>query len=304
MSGKIAFIHLDGNNFGQFRRELCTSEETRSQFDKAIQDGFRKPFLKALLTRADKDPGYQTYDLDGNQALRIEVLLWGGDEMTLVVPAWKGLEVLHLFFARAKNLAFNGNPLSHRAAIIFCHHNAPILQIRALADSLLSRTKRDIQDRLRKAFRTARDLKDLNNFEQEKLVAGLSDHRYGDAAHYLVLESFDMLRGTLDYFISHYYGANDYNDLLIYAHEFNQIRDHILIIRKNVSKGNVLDIVQAIQKGETRRVSDITSKIYALLPADRRTDVQTAIAALTHENLARWYLVSDLWDYIQEWTAL
>ena len=68
---------------------------------------------------------------DGKDALRLEVLLWGGDEFTLVVPAWKGLEVLERFFQIAARLEFGSDvPMTHRAAVIFCHHNAPILQIR------------------------------------------------------------------------------------------------------------------------------------------------------------------------------
>ncbi|MEW5985004.1 MAG: hypothetical protein AB1791_00055 [Chloroflexota bacterium] len=300
LSGKIAFIHVDGNSFGHIRRELCLTPESRQQFDLVIQAGFRTPFLQTLLQRARQDPDFQTENREKPKALRLEVLLWGGDEMTLVVPAWKGWEVLQLFFEQAKGLTFGDVPLSHRAVIIFCHHNAPILQIRQLADNLMDRAKADIQENLENAVKGGR-LSSLDAGEQDKLRARFPDHHYGDAFHYLTLESFDMLRGSLDSFITRYYQEASYSSLLLYAHEMNKLREHLKTIHANVARSKILEVIGAMRAGQPARIQTIIEQAYSLLSGDRRRDTREAVEWLTKDNPARWYILADLWDYIPAW---
>lgn len=301
LDGRIAFIHVDGNFFGGNRRDLCTTPDTRRLFDAAIQDGLRKPFLKTLLHQANNDVGYQTRDAEGNQALRIEVLLWGGDEMTLVVPAWKGWEVLSLFYEQARDFAFDGVPLSHRAVVIFCKHNAPILQIRKLAASLLDHTKQDILSRLEQTMSQEAKPEIPEGKDHEKLLTRLSSHRYGDALHYLVLESFDMLQGSLRSFLTRYYTRTPYDRLLIFAHQMEEIRDHLNTIRAHVARSKVFEVIEAVQQEDYSRIEAITTQMCGLLARDARSDVQVAIEALTSENPAYWHVVGDLWNYIPVW---
>ena len=101
LNGKIALIQVDGNSFGRIRKKMCDTPTKREDFDKAIQEGCRNAFLRDLLTSARVDPDFHIVD-GGKMALRIELLLWGGDEFTLVVPAWKGLEVMERFFHYAE----------------------------------------------------------------------------------------------------------------------------------------------------------------------------------------------------------
>ncbi len=304
LNGKIALIHIDGNSFGAIRRDLCTSPKAREEFDKAIQAGFRYPFLEALLRRADNDLNFQTWDAEGNNALRLEVLLWGGDEMTMVVPAWKGLEVLQLFFNQAQNLAFTGVPLSHRAVIIFCHHNAPILQIRKLANDLLRQTKYDIRERVDDALKYDADFQGLSNIQKEEVRQRLSSHKYGDALHYLALESFDMLQGSLKNFLSRYYKGASFSSLLIHAGELATIREHLQTIHTNVARSKVFEVIEAVQEGNMNRVKTISQQIYSLLENDIANKTKNAVNAITKDDPARWYMVTDLWDYIPEWKAL
>jgi len=298
LDGRIAFIHVDGNSFGKIRRDLCTMPDTRRQFDEAIQDGLRKPFLANLLHRADHDADYKTMDAEKKRALRIEVLLWGGDEMTLVVPAWKGWEVLSLFFEQARDLKFSGVELSHRAVVIFCNHNAPILQIRKLAAALLDRTKQDILSRLEQTLDQEANLGIREGEDSEKLLSRLSSHRHGDALHCLVLESFDMLQGSLSSFLLRYYRKTPYDRLLIFAHQMEAIRNHLNTIRAHVARSKVFEVIEALQQGDHNRIRTITTQIYKVLTRQARNDVQAAIDGLISENLAYWHVVGDLWDYI------
>lgn len=299
LDGKIAFIHVDGNSFGRIRRAYCKTEESRRQFDESFQDDFRKnEFLKALLQIATSDPDFQTEGTDGNPALRLEILLWGGDEMTLVVPAWQGWRVMRLFYKMARDLQFKESPLSQRAAVIFCHHNAPILLIRQLAEDLLGVTKADIQARLGEFSR----YNVLGEEEKERLKAQLNDHTLGDALHYLVLESFDLLRGDIRQFLSAYYRGCAYSNLLIHAAELDEVLKSVHIIQTHVSRGKALKVIEAIQQKDKETAKKITKEIYDLLPGEDKPLVKAAVATLTKDQtcLERWYMATDLWDYVSE----
>lgn len=275
LNGKIAFIHVDGNKFGSIRRNLCKTEKDRKGFDVRYQEDFRKSFLKELLNRAKDNLDFQTKGSDGKTALRLEILLWGGDEMTLVVPAWQGWQVIRLFYDLAHNLEFEGTPLTHRATIIFCHHNAPILLIRQLAEDMLDLTKEDIG-------------------------AG-SDHASADAIHYLVLESFDLLQGKIKDFLTDYYKDDNYKKLLIYAYELGAVLKSIHTIQSKTSHGKVLKVIEALQNQDADAVKKNVKEIKALLPAEERKHVENAITALlTQGHEERWYMATDLWDYVPE----
>lgn len=278
LNGKIAFFHVDGNKFGHIRRTYCHSESDRSKFDEIFQDKFRKEkFLKPLLTRAINDPDFCVQDANGNPVLRMEVLLWGGDEMTIVVPAWKGWEVVQAFYEAASALEFDGIPLTQRGALIFCHHNAPILLIRQIADNVLDRTKLDIHQ-------TGRPL----------------SHDVGDALHYLVLESFDLLQSDIDDFVRAYYTGYDYAKLLMYASELKNTLQDINTIRTTTTLGQVLDVVNTLSTQETDATPAKVERLISLCPRESRNSLQNAMENLTRQGSApeRWYLVSDLWDYV------
>ena len=183
LNKKIAFIYIDGNKFGTIRDEKCADERMLQEFDNSVQKDFREAVLKKLLSHM--------YGNDASQAdekLRLETLLWGGDEVEWVVPAWKGWEVLRLFYEFDPPPAYYKTPLTHAAGIVFCHHNAPILQIRKLAHRLAELAK-------------------------SNLTSIPESHEQGDIFHYLILESFDMLEGSLDTFLQDYYKPVDYRKL-------------------------------------------------------------------------------------------
>lgn len=296
LDGKIAYIYVDGNSFNRIRRKLCKTEDLRRNFDKRIQDEFRKPFLKDLLRHADLDQSFQTEDVSGQKALRLEVLMWGGDEMTIIVPAWKGLEVAQLFFDYASKLSFDDLPLSHRAAIIFCHQNMPILQMRQVAENLLYRTRKDIQVDLNLSLKLDSTYSDDQIKETELL---LSDHR-ADACHYLALESIDMLGGSLDHFLKTYYKGTSYQDLLIHGDEFGEIATCIRTLKKEIAYGNVLKVLKELSTGEIENSDNHIDRILELVSDNKKVDVKNAIAKLIGNRIQRWYILADLWNYIPE----
>jgi hypothetical protein len=302
LNGKIAFIHVDGNSFGRIRGAKCTTPDTRRAFDECIQER-RLSFLADLRTAAHAESDFCVRTHTGRDVLRLEVLLWGGDEFTLVVPAWKGVEVLERFFRAVDSLEFNGVPMTHRAAIIFCHHNAPILQIRRLAEDLLKVTKNNIRTRFEAALNAAPALSDLSESDRSSPTEWLSNARYGNAVRYLVLESFDMLRGSLDQFLERYYGKADTSDMLLYGCEMAKLRENLHPICTYASKGRVIEVARALIAGDTARADELRKGLSDSVAPNQRAAVCGAIEALTKGNDAGWRLLADLWDYAEEWKA-
>jgi hypothetical protein len=161
LDDKIAVIHLDGNRFGKLQR-ACDSADELKRFDTTIQT-CRRAFLRDLLDAARNDPSF----FNGRK-LRLETLLWGGDESLLVVPAWQGMRVLQLFFDVSADWHFGDQTLTHAAGIVFCHHKTPIAQAARAAEALTDSVKDGFDDR----------------------------HPPGNAFDYLVLEAASYPTGT------------------------------------------------------------------------------------------------------------
>ena len=305
LDGKIAYIHVDGNSFGRIKRALCTTPEIRQAFDEQIQDGCRAPFLRELLERIDNDDDFLTQDRNGKQARRLEVLLWGGDEMTLIVPAWCGWQVLDLYYQHAQNLIFEGVALSQRAAIVFCHHNTPILQIRRIAEELVGQAKKDIKNGIKSTVESADEFAGMSKKDKDEVIARLSDypnHRDGNAIHYLALESFDMLRGSLGDFLNKYYKKAAFEKLLVYAEGMKTTLDHLHLIQANVPRGKILKVIDALQNGSREQVGPLQKEMLASVAPNRRAQVSAAFENIVAEY-DHWYWIADLWDYVPEWKA-
>lgn len=135
LNAKMAVIYLDGNGFGAIQRGCQTADRLRD-FDRRIQD-YRCDFLRDLIEEAGRgDAGFRNGD-----KLRLETLLWGGDEILLLVPAWKGMETLQGFYHKSADWDFDGTRLTHAGGLVFCHYKTPITQVIAAARDLAEATK-------------------------------------------------------------------------------------------------------------------------------------------------------------------
>lgn len=194
--------------------------------------------------------------------------------------------------------------MTHRAAVIFCHYNAPILQIRRLAEILLGITKENITMQFEAAFATDPTLANLAQADRNQQLEWLSNVKYGNAARYLVLESFDTLRGSLEQFLErYYYGIADTSDMLLYGHEMSELRDNLHTICASVPKGRVVNIAHIISQGDAARANELRKRLTESVAPNQRDAALGAIDTLTKGNEAGWYLLSDLWDYAEEWKA-
>jgi hypothetical protein len=168
LEGKIALVYADGNAFGAVQKALREPSEIRD-WDQSIRGLRRDKFLRPLLRCTKNDEAWQfegeSTPADGTRrkGIRIETLMWGGDEFMMMVPAWKGLELAQTLFEHRDEWSFKTKPLTHAVSVVFAHHNAPISRLKSLAEKLVEGAKQH------------------------------ADHKFKNSLSWLMLESFDHL---------------------------------------------------------------------------------------------------------------
>jgi hypothetical protein len=142
LNRKMAVIYVDGNKFGAIQTKHCLTAEIQKEFDANLQ-GFRRQLLSDFVDYMEAHDHW----LAADNRYRLETLLWGGDEILWVVPAWQGWATIEFFYQQAqmKNWEFAGTPLTHSAGVVFCNHKAPIHRVRKLAEELANSVKDKIE---------------------------------------------------------------------------------------------------------------------------------------------------------------
>ena len=142
LPSKLCVLHLDGNGFGKAISALAGKPPQLEALSTYIR--LRQAQLLAAAVNAAMDcPDMRFADADRHKRLRLQTLLWGGDEMTFVMPAWFGFD----FFAKIEP-ALQGwvpmhgteplseGPLTHGVGLIFADRKMPIALLRSLADKV------------------------------------------------------------------------------------------------------------------------------------------------------------------------
>ena len=138
---KIAVLYLDGNKFGQKAAAWDKGAEGYRVWSDKLREHHRE-LLRKLLGQARSDDAWSFKDEKNVFRLRLETLLWGGDEIIWVMPAWKGWEVASWFL----NAPHEGR--SYKAGLAFCHYNAPIQGVLRVAHSLADQAAHESESRL------------------------------------------------------------------------------------------------------------------------------------------------------------
>ena len=266
LDGKIAYIYIDGNNFGAWQRGARNPGE-QCAFDQAVRMG-REKVLTAILERIRDDPAWQYGETQGEKTrLRLETLLWGGDEIIWVVPAWQGWWLVQTFYELARaSICYPGDtPLRHATGLVFCHHNAPIRRIDDLARRLAENFAK--MDRNR------------------NLIA------------YQVLETFDHagtdLRG---YRQSRIQGLGDIDHLLVDADDMGDIESCIRELQTpeiDFPRRKIHQILYAWRNNDERLAREYEEK----LPEAAQKSL-SALQACFGGRQAHWLHLMDLWDYV------
>ena len=141
IDGKMAVLSMDGNSFGKIGASL-KGEDSR-HFDQHLKS-LRKRLLTRILnfmTESKVLPRERARD----GRLRLEVLLWAGDEFQLIVPAWLGVPLLQEVFAETSTwragAGADSDPLTLSAGLLICSHKMPIHRALHLAEQIQLRAK-------------------------------------------------------------------------------------------------------------------------------------------------------------------
>jgi hypothetical protein len=165
ISGKLAVIHLDGNKFGAISSSISSKEKLQT-FSQAIRR-FQANMLVHLLdwivpenavTSKNNDmiaPSsvlQETGEMLGER-IRLETLLWGGDEMAFIVPAWRGWEAVGVLENALREFILSDAGvgrslekqlelhLTHAIGLCFANKNTPIRILKNMAGALSDNAK-------------------------------------------------------------------------------------------------------------------------------------------------------------------
>ncbi|NOS89058.1 MAG: hypothetical protein HOP34_11070, partial [Methylococcaceae bacterium] len=257
LADKIAVLYIDGNNFGKIQKSSDTAEKQK-QFDQNTRAG-REKVLTQILEKIRHEPDWLT----GDDEVRLETLLWGGDEIMWVVPAWQGWFLANEFFIQAKqHITHNNATLTHAAGLVFCHHDAPIHRIQSLAKSLAD---------LAKANRN------------ENLLA------------YQILESFDHVGTALEAYRQKRLGTlGQLPQLLVNAKDMTAIQTAMTQLKNDddFAKRKIYQILQAYQDNPQK-----AGQYLDKLPPSSAEPLKNLQDIFGGEN-THWLHLMDLWDYI------
>ncbi len=178
LNRKMALVYIDGNNFGSMQRRLCATPEKQREFDKLLRVTYQGGALSRLMEQISTDPGWKTAD----DKIRFETLLWGGDEVIWVAPAWKGWWLVGEYFRMVseEEWKFQEANLTFGAGLVFCHYNAPIHRIKSVAHELLesaksiSRTKNLVACQVLESFDHAGS--DFSAFRESRRPPAVAPH--------------------------------------------------------------------------------------------------------------------------------
>lgn len=268
LNDKIAVIYLDGNKFGKIAG-ACKKAKEQTKFDTRLREG-QDAILKTLLEKAQEN---SSWIYQGNK-IRLETLLWGGDELLWVVPAWLGWFTLNLFFKEAEQkIKFTpekypskDGKLTFAAGLVFCHHNAPIHRVTKLAKQLADNTK--------------------GEHECKNLVA------------YQILESFDHAGTDIEeYRQQRIDKLGQAKDLIIAATDMEKLETYLQTLKdKEFPRRKSYQIIKALKSEDTQQAEHLQEKLLEDTPDIKQSldDLKT----LCGGDNAHWLHLTDLWDYI------
>jgi len=289
LDSKIAIVYLDGNGFGSIQRKC--DETTLPQFDAGVKR-FRRTALRRLLEMIEAEPdGWLT---EGESPeIRLETLLWGGDELIWVVPAWKGWDVARLFYEVSRDWTFNTEPLTHAGGVVFCHHAAHIHRMTGMAKDLAESCKRWIKSHK------------------------VTSHSECDLFAYQVLESFDVIGMDLEAFrATRVPLGHSTDELFVRGAAMPRIAELFSDVRTRFPRSKLHDIVSALRQEQEKTPAprSMTKKAVAIIESTIEGVDQEVLKNLfdsfapansksetpwnDEARQTAWFHMAELWDYI------
>lgn len=284
LDNKIALFYADGNGFGRIQA-ACDCPDKLQKWDTHLK-AERREFLANLLAFVSTQEPWLT----GDRKLRLETLLWGGDELMFVVPAWCGLELADRFFSAMASLRDpNGDPnkpLTHAAGLVFAHRSAPIGRLQSLAWHLAEKGKAD---------------------DKQKNL---------DTLTWVVLESFDHAGADLDGYLASRYPIAavrpTWARLQLTPPLLTALRNQMPALRNMLPRSQIVRAVERLVDGRqssdrllrrsyhaigTADESDAFASLWLALTDHQWSGLPATEASTLEVDLAAWTVMLELWDY-------
>lgn len=285
LNNKMAVIYFDGNNFSHIQQAYIHSkvnsdglseEDAQIEFDVLIKS-YRRMFLYELLkffevNKNAANHGDYFFECDGQLQARLETLIWGGDEILLVVPAWLGMDVLQLFYRVSQDWKIGENRLTHAGGIVFTQCNSPINKIQSLAIELADSIK--------------------NSGDS---IVGRRQNYYD----YLVLESIDYPTEALNDFFKTKYDHDPHNNSLSRARQY--LKPSALAwddVQADLPKSQFHRFVQEAVAGSFHDNSDAVEQSLTRLNKNITQEQQHKLNALFNAHFTQQDNEHLLWPYI------
>lgn len=280
LNGKMAVFYADGNSFGKIQQD-CTNSEELSDWDNEIKNK-RRILLAELLKFMQSTALSKTKDNE----LRFETLLWGGDEMLFLIPAWLGLEFAQKFFESTRCWRQKEKPLTHAAGLVFASHAAPISQLQKLAKKLADH--------------------------------GKAYSKKQNTVSWIVLESFDHAGDDMhDYWQRSAISKNGWQKLLLTQYTIEDLRKIVQPIKNELPRSAIVRVLRSLAAGKAGEKDEITllqrsyeSVDEVLINTGKQEDFIILWKTLTGETWRKtpahippddavgWTILMELWDYL------
>ncbi len=284
LNGKMAVFYADGNSFGKIQ-QVCSDAAALRDWDKEIKAKRRK--LLAQLLNCLQNTSLGKTD---NNELRFETLLWGGDELLFILPAWLGLEFAQKFFELTRCWRHQMQPLTHAAGLVFASHAAPISQLQNLAKKLADHGKAADRDK--------------------------------NTLSWIVLESFDHAGDKMENYwqrnaIDDCDDKNGWQKLLLTRHKLEGLRSVITPIKNELPRSAMVRVLRSIASRKTgegdefallqRSYESINDALHdeatkrkfkALWKNLSGNDWHSTVDGIPPEDALAWTIILELWDYL------
>ncbi|MFA6203147.1 MAG: hypothetical protein WC710_08145 [Gallionella sp.] len=283
LNGKMAVFYADGNSFGLHQRG-CADVPALVKWDTDLK-GKRRKLLKDLLDWLDTQP--LARNADGK--LRFETLLWGGDEMRFLLPAWLGLAFVKKFFELTRDWTYNDEKLTHATGLVFAKHSAPISQLQSLVDKLADHGK-----------------------ESDKSQNTLS---------WIVLETFDHAGDNMkDFWQRNGIQADGWKKLLLNEEKITLLLDSIAPVKAKLPRSAMVRVLRSMAANKVADEFSLLRRGYqstdaAMEPQERENfavlwkslcdmEWDSSPEMIPAEHAIAWTIIIELWDYLLPATAV
>lgn len=269
LNDKVAVLYWDGNGFGSIQSRIVKTAEDKKAFDDEIQERHRA-FLEVQIQDALKDINYQTSD----QRLRMETLLWGGDEILLVVPACCGFDTLMRFYEVIKKWSYQGESMTYSCGVVFSQANTPISRLTQLAKNLA---------------------------ESNKL---LPDTKLQNRFDYVTLESMDFPSEPLNVLRERqYHLAADNRQNLHPLDSLGMTTLARVLINSDFPKSKLIELAKVYASEGKEAAEAVKERILHVIGKDNMERVEIHIKALFKQpdEYWNWLHLAELWDYLIPW---